>query len=232
MSPQQANTATRVYILDLDGTLMPSADVDNRCYWRAVFACFGQRDRVPGLHTFRHVTDSGILEEWCLERLGRAPRAEETRFVKQEFLRLIESAYLEEPACFQPLPGVEDWLQSVNASRREYAGIATGGWGHTARLKLELAGLERFGLPLASSDDAGARTAIMEVAARRVLGSKPPGDAIYTYFGDGRWDYLASRELGWRFVGIARGGAARRLRDAGATDVREDFTHLRSGPPG
>jgi phosphoglycolate phosphatase-like HAD superfamily hydrolase len=229
MPRRQANSANRVYILDIDGTLIPSARIDNRCYWQAVFACFGKRGPVPDLHTFTHVTDSGILQEWCLTRLGRPPSTEETRFVKQEFLRLTKSAYQQDPESFRPLPGVEDWLQSVRASPRQSAGIATGGWGHTARLKLRLAGLDRFRLPLASADDASDRVSIMRIAARRITGPQAQPGSAYIYFGDGCWDYHASQELGWRFVGIATGTAARRLLEAGASEIRPDF---RSGPVG
>ena len=59
------NSGTQVFILDLDGTLMPSAEIDNLCFWEAVFECYGQRDGLPDLHHFKHVTDTGILEEWC-----------------------------------------------------------------------------------------------------------------------------------------------------------------------
>lgn len=226
MSRRQANTATRVYILDLDGTLIPSARIDNHCYWQAVFTCFEQRGPLPDLHTFRHVTDGGILEEWCLARLGRAASVEETRFIKRQFLQLVESACEDEPDCFRPLPGVEDWLESVSASPRERAAIATGGWGHTARLKLRLSGLERFHLPLASSDDARTRVSIMRIAARRALGAQTLQGAEFVCFGDGCWDYRASQDLGWRFVGIASGNAARELRAVGVTDVRPDFKGL------
>jgi phosphoglycolate phosphatase-like HAD superfamily hydrolase len=34
--------------------------------------------------------------------------------------------------------------------------------------------------------------------------------------GDGVWDVRAARELGWRFIGIAAGEQAERLREAGA----------------
>ena len=175
------NTHTQVFVLDLDGTLMPSAPIDNACYWEAVFACFGKQGALPDLHGFKHVTDTGILNEWCTRELGRPPRAQEITQIKQHFLQLLQAAWQHQPHHFSPLPGVVNWLQAVEKAQHVHAGIATGGWGHSARLKLKLSGLDRFKLPLASSDDAEARTAIMQVAAQKITGQPPADDAVYTY---------------------------------------------------
>lgn len=220
---QWANSGTQVFILDLDGTLIPSAEIDNTCYWQAVFACFGERDTLPDLHGFKHVSDSGILDEWCVRELGRPPQAQETAHIRQQFLQLLESAANRQPQHFSPLPGVIDWLENVLEHDSVYAGIATGGWGHSARLKLKLAGLERFDLPLASSDDAVARTEIMQIAARRTLKHQRGNEALFTYVGDGTWDLKASQILDWKFIGIAAGTRAEQLRQVGATYIRADF---------
>ncbi len=217
-----ANSSTQVFILDLDGTLIPSAEIDNECFWQAVFACFGKRDKLPDLHGFEHVTDSGILHEWCTRELGRTPSAEETDQIKQHFLQLLESAWTQQPQHFSPLPGVNKWLETVADSDNVSAGIATGGWGHSARLKLKLSGLDQFDLPLASSDDAVARTQIMQIAAHRTL--KPSvNNALFTYVGDGVWDLQASQQLDWEFIGIASGEQADRLKRSGASCVLTDF---------
>ena len=218
------NSGTQVFILDLDGTLMPSAKIDNECFWQAVFACFGERTSLPDLHGFKHVTDSGILQEWCVRELGRPPRMNETGQIKQIFVQLLESAYRHEPQHFSPLPGVEKWLQAVHDSEHACAGIATGGWQHSARLKLQLSGLDRFDLPLASSDEAIERTRIMQIAARRTLNNPSENSTIFTYVGDGVWDLQASQALDWRFIGIAQGARAKQLERAGASLILPDFS--------
>ena len=217
------NSAAQVFILDLDGTLMPSAEIDNRCFWQAMFGCFSERETLPDLHGFEHVSDSGILEEWCIRELGRSPLAQETRQIKRHFLKLIETAALSEPRHFRPLNGVREWLEAARDHDRVYTGIATGGWEHTARLKLKLAGLDVFDLPLASSDDAMARTQIMHIAAQRTLAVETDERPVFTYVGDGPWDLEASQQLGWRFIGIASGAQAARLKQAGATHIQPDF---------
>lgn len=217
------NGGARVYILDLDGTLMPSAAIDNECYWQAVFRVFDKHGQLPDLHDFNHVSDAGILREWCMRELGRPPYAHETVQIKRLFGELLQSAFALQPGLFSPLPGVAEWLAAIRGSRHVLAGIATGGWEHSARLKLKYSGLDRFDLPLASSDDAIERTAIMRIAAQRTLGHQAADHACFTYVGDGAWDVRASRELDWGFIGIASGQRAVQLRQAGANLVRENF---------
>jgi len=217
------NGANRVYIVDLDGTLMPTAEIDNLCFWQAVSRVFDTPEYPPDLHDFEHVTDSGILQEWCMQELGRPPHADETGRIKRHFAQLLEAAFDTQPAHFSPLPGVAEWLAAIRAANNTYAGIATGGWEHSARLKLKLSGLDRFDLPLASSDDAIRRTDIMRIAASRALRHPPAANAGFTYVGDGLWDLRASRELDWDFIGIASGSRALQLSQAGATEVRENF---------
>ncbi len=212
-----------MYILDLDGTLMPTAEIDNACYWQAVFGLFGERDRLPDLHDFKHVTDSGILQEWCIRELGRPPALQETAQIKRLFGQHLKSAFSQQPGLFSPLPGVTEWLAATRESGHVIAGIATGGWEHSALLKLKLSGLDRFALSLASSDDAISRTQIMQIAARRALGRQVVENTVFTYVGDGAWDLQASRELNWEFIGIASGQRAAQLRQAGANLVRENF---------
>ena len=218
------NSGIQVFILDLDGTLMPTAEIDNECFWQAVFGCFEKQERLPDLHEFKHVTDSGILDEWCTRTLGRSPSIDETRQIKNDFVRLLEAAFHLEPKHFTVLPGVNEWLKAVSETEHVFAGIATGGWEKSARLKLKLSGLDSFDLPLASSDDAIPRAEIMQVAAQKTVADQSSSQADFTYVGDGVWDLKASRELGWKFIGIADGARAAQLKSAGAELIRKNFS--------
>ena len=218
------NSGTQVFILDIDGTLMPSAKIDNECFWQAVFETFGERDHLPDLHHFKNITDSGILEEWCVHEVGRLPLADEIRHIKQRFCQLLESAFAVQAEHFKALPGVDEWLEAAIDNDNAYVGIATGGWQHSALLKLKLSGLNRFKLPLASSDDAISRTEIMQIAAQRTLSNYNHKEAVFTYCGDGIWDLQASNALGWNFIGIADGERASQLSLAGADLIFKDFS--------
>lgn len=208
-------------ILDLDGTLMPSHAVDNRCYWQAVFEVFGHAGDTLELQGFNNVTDDGLLDEWSAHRLGRAVKDGERTEVRRRFFDLIERAATDSPDAFRPLPGLEAWL----ASRpRGSLAVATGGWPHTAARKLELAGLDTFHLPLAGSAPGEDRPAIMRRA--RALLAPAFADATPIYFGDAPWDAAAARALGWGFVGVAAGERAGALREAGAERIVDDFQEL------
>jgi phosphoglycolate phosphatase-like HAD superfamily hydrolase len=212
----------RAWILDLDGTMMPSSEIDNVCFWRAVHEVFESPPRILDLASFPEVTDSALLLAWCRETLGRAPREAEVSAVRARFFALLESAARERPECFTPTPGLVDWLARHRAEGAALA-VATGGWAPSARLKLRWAGLARFELPLASSDDCERRTDIMRRALERILPKGPGCDTAPVYVGDGPWDLDAARALGWEFIGIARDAAAERLLERGARRVLADF---------
>ena len=89
--------ATSVYILDLDGTLMPSHAVDNECYWRAVGEVFRRDLGTLALGTFTNVTDGAILREWSRKQLQRPATAAETARVRARFLELLQAAARERP---------------------------------------------------------------------------------------------------------------------------------------
>lgn len=231
---------TTIYILDIDGTLMPSDEIDNQCYWQAVEGVFQRSAGDPDLTNYRDVTDTGILEQWCRENLGRSPKVRETRAIRRRFLELLKTVHEAEPMAFTPRRGLLGWLQQACDGRATGVAIATGGWEHSARFKLEAADLERFRLPLAHSDDAITRVGIMQCALQRVASKLEPARLPIlphqvTYVGDGPWDFEASQALGWKFVGIATADKYRKLKDYGATRVYPDFLEwLRhsSGPEG
>lgn len=218
-----------IYILDIDGTLLRTHEIDNDCYWDAVQEVFGPRVLSRELIDYEHVSDSGILDQWCRQHLGRSPLEDEVRTLRGLFLDLIERQARAQPELFEPRPGLLHWLEERHAEPGTRLAIATGSWGNTAQFKLSASGLDRFGMALATADDAIRRTDIMTMALAR-LGSeyRVRHDAV-TYVGDGPWDYHASMELGWAFIGIAEGQRAETLRDLGAQRVHADFRPLING---
>lgn len=217
-----------IYILDIDGTLMPTHGIDNDCYWGAVEQVFGLRQEGFDLLDCVHVSDSGILDQWCRHHLGREPTQDETQSLKTLFLDLLENIAREQPELFEPRAGVVDWLERMSSRPGIHLAIATGGWAHTANYKLERSGLARFGLALATADDAVSRADIMTTALERLRLDAPAKPDRITYVGDGPWDLLASQSLGWSFIGIAEGRRAQALRELGAEQVHRDFQTLQT----
>lgn len=209
-----------IHILDLDGTMMPSHEVDNSCYWQAVGSVFNVPVHVHDLGEFEEVTDPAILAQWARETLGREPSENEVKAVKSRFLQLLHQSALDQPGNFVPTPGLEDWLR---AQPPENTAIATGGWRHTAEFKIYQGALGKFRIPLATSDDATQRINIMRHALSLLLPADRRGEISVTYIGDGPWDFKAAHALGWSFIGVARGDRAIALEYAGAEVVRQDF---------
>jgi beta-phosphoglucomutase-like phosphatase (HAD superfamily) len=223
------NHSKAIFILDIDGTLLRTHEIDNECYWDAVERVFGKQPDSRRLLDYTHVTDSGILEQWCRQTLGRDPGIEESRQLRGLFLELIRDAARTQPELFEPRAGLVEWLEQQHDTPDTHLAVATGSWGSTARFKLKAAGLDRFEMVLASADDGVRRTDIMTTALTRLGLQGLPRDWDITYIGDGPWDYHASMELGWSFIGIAEDVRATSLRQLGALRVHADFRSLAGG---
>ena len=169
-------------MFDIDGTLVKSYDLDSRCYIDSIMEVTGVRVD-SDWSKYRHVTDSGILEE-IIKVNGLSNRQELQEKVKTVFM-------------VQEIPGAGSFLKLLNSMSDITVSLATGGWHESAVLKLSSAGIDCSSLPLASSNDNMSRTEIMKVAVSRAAKAK---NCPCTYFGDGIWDKRACKELGFNFV--------------------------------
>jgi len=181
-------------IFDIDGTLVDSVADDARLYAAAVLRVLGDVSLRPRWSDYEHVTDRGILRQICHENGLDITRCEQS--VRTRFGELMADHLRQESSC-PPTPGAISFLEKLRNKPDCRIGIATGGWGHTARMKLACAGYEVSDIPLTSSDDGHERVRIME-QCRDLL----PAAAVTIYVGDGDWDKRACERLGWRFIGV------------------------------
>jgi phosphoglycolate phosphatase-like HAD superfamily hydrolase len=191
-------------MFDVDGTLLQSSDFDGRCYVEAVRETTGRAPHAEW-QRYTHVSDAGILDQHVRE-LGLEKRRDEihaevkARFVAKIAARLAGNR-------LQAVPGAAGFVDRLRRHEGIVLSIATGGWRQTAAMKLESAGIDIRGIPIASSDDHYARTEIMKIARTRAAGER----AIRcTYFGDADWDRMACETLGYDFVLVGDGGADER----------------------
>jgi beta-phosphoglucomutase-like phosphatase (HAD superfamily) len=181
-------------LFDIDGTLVNSYDFDSECFQSAVHDVIG----VPisqNWSDYRHVTDSGILNQIIDEHGLGQDRTQITHLVKEKFLLNI-SDYLSEHGV-SPIAGAREFLAQLIKRTNVMVAFATGGWQESAIMKLEAAGLHFPSVPIASSSDHYRRMDIMKTAELRA------GTAPYktkTYFGDAPWDLKASSALGYNFI--------------------------------
>ena len=208
-------------IFDIDGTLTATNDVDTECYAQAVADVLGVTGISLDWGAYKHSTDSAILAEIVETNSNRVPSLRDIRSVRARFIDLIESRSRQGEG-FAPLRGAERVIRALSECGWTCA-IATGGWGPSARRKLESAGIPVDGVAIASADDAFARTDIIEWAARRACAGARATRMPRVYVGDGRWDVVAARASGCGFVGIGSGERASQLVAAGARVVLEDF---------
>jgi phosphoglycolate phosphatase-like HAD superfamily hydrolase len=192
-------------ILDIDGTLLNSNEIDDMLYLAAVRRVLGQAKVRESWSLYRNVTDGGILGE-ILSDNSLASSAAILDAVRDLFVESIRQ-HVERAGPFTEIPGAREFVAGLRASNLLCVAYATGGWSGSASIKLESAGFPIRDIPLASSDDYPDRESIM-VHALKQLGSEFES---VTYCGDGEWDESASRNLGWKFVPVGEklGGLTR-----------------------
>lgn len=189
----------RAVIVDIDGTLLRSADEDDRIYRHAVSRVLGEVSLRPSLGDYSQITDTGIFRQILADNrfaFSEALLAE----VKSVFVGGI-ARHIDEHGAFEQLPGAREFFARLRESPQAGFAIATGGWRESAKLKLETAGFDTTGVPFATSDDAIERVDIMRIALDSLGGTF---DDV-TYYGDGHWDRAASLALGWRFRAVGPG---------------------------
>lgn len=206
-------------IFDVDDTLVENMHFDTPLYVNTVKEILGDVVVHDDWRKYRHVTDSGILEQIIKEN----NIADAKEIFKRARKRFGESvmAHLEANPC-QPKRGAIAAINELFGNKDYNIGFATGGWRHTALMKLHSAGFSFDETTLFSSDDHHERIGIMKCCQKRI--AQNCNDIVYV--GDGEWDLEAAAKLQWGFIGIGD-----RLK--GKTDVWiEDYfsEHWQSAP--
>ncbi|MDE2726664.1 MAG: HAD family hydrolase [Gemmatimonadota bacterium] len=204
------STTNTAVIFDIDGTLVESSGFEDDLYIAAVRDVLGDVCIRKAWNTYRHVTDSGILCQIMEENRirgedrirdgDRIRDADRIREVRSRFGDLVSQYFRDGGEC-NPTIGAIDLIDELRAAPGFAVGFATGGWGHTARMKLEHAGFNLEHAVLASSDDSEERTGIMQKCLD-TLDAKGNSFQRIVYVGDAEWDVRATRELGWHFMGV------------------------------
>jgi phosphoglycolate phosphatase-like HAD superfamily hydrolase len=208
-----------IVLFDIDDTLIRSQAIDGELYVASLQAVFGFRNINADWSSYVHTSDTGILDEICRQRLRRPPTADEAQAFRSHFVEAVRAHAAHSP--FVEIPGAGALLRHLQDAGLS-VGLATGGYADSARCKLNSAGVDVTDIPLASADDAHARTDIMKTAVQRIVGTAPASALPpVVYFGDAIWDARACRKLGMPFIGVGSGERATLLRSEGARIVFE-----------
>ena len=182
-------------IFDIDGTLVESFHFDGIIYASAVKDVLGEVIIKDNWNQYKNVTDTGILQQIMDE--NKICEEGQIRKVRNKFGELVRR-HLENSSECQPKKGAIGLIDKLLSDQRYKVGFATGGWRHTAVMKLQQAGFDLKNAVLFSSDDSDERAEIMEKCLL-ALGSR---FNRIVYIGDAEWDLQAAETLGWHFIGV------------------------------
>jgi phosphoglycolate phosphatase-like HAD superfamily hydrolase len=182
-------------IFDVDDTLVESMHFDTPLYVNTVKEILGDVTIHDDWRKYRHVTDSGILEQ-IIDENNIADAKEIFGRVRKRFGESV-MAHLEANPC-QPKRGAITAINELYKNKDCTIGFATGGWRHTALMKLQSARFSFDETTLFSSDDHHERIGIMKCCQNHI--AKNYNDIVYV--GDGEWDLEAAAKLQWGFIGI------------------------------
>ena len=188
----------KAFLFDLDGTLTQTFYGSDTSFLKAISR---QLDVDPNYAYWKdcpHLTDEYVLHFMFRQVLGRDANAKERAQMQHDFLQELQAKQQADPAFFEEIPGALNFTQQL-MNQQITIGVATGGWQHVARYKLDLAGFSAD-IPLIGSDQYPTKKEFLQALKTEVCADLAPHDCIY--IGDSPYDLRAAHELGMQFIGI------------------------------
>jgi len=211
-------------MFDVDGTLTQSNEVDAECFISAMRKAFNINHIDPDWSKYKFVTDSGIFSEIFELHFQRKPGLKDLDLIKRYFLQNLQAAIFKSKSCCTEISGAVSAFNRLKKDKNYALSFATGCWLESAELKLKCAGFDFFEIPFASAADSMEREKIMRISLNRAkIKYDVQNFNSVTYVGDGVWDVVASRNLGFNFIGIAVNADKQKLLDVGAKYVIPAF---------
>jgi phosphoglycolate phosphatase-like HAD superfamily hydrolase len=196
----------RLFLFDIDGTLISSRGVGRQAITRALREVYGTAGAVDR-YDLRGKTDLRIVRD--LMREAGLPDA-----VVAAGLTACFDAYVRELAsligdggCVQAMPGIAELVRELHARDDAVVGLLTGNIARGAELKLRPTGLwPLFRVGAFGSDDIDRRRlpAVACARARAVVGRDFPFERV-TIIGDTPHDVDCARACGATAVAVATG---------------------------
>ncbi len=218
---------TKLAVFDVDGTLTQTYEDDTETFLGAVRQVFGFEDVSDDWAGYRHVTDSGILDELLYSRLGRPATPADLSATEASYGEIYGAMVAARGV--HAVPGAPAFIRHLLADGEWAVAAATGAWRTTAELRLREADIPIDPACIATSSESMARRDIVELAIERTAahwGLEGGGKEFsrVVLLGDGLWDVKTAQALGFPFIGVGRGVAAARLEAAGVRHLVADFT--------
>ncbi|MFM9911399.1 MAG: HAD family hydrolase [Chitinophagaceae bacterium] len=213
----------RLFIFDIDGTVTNTKAVDDHCFINSFERRYNVRLGKIDWAEFENVTDKGLYEELYRRYFNSVVSGDEMAEFQKDFFTLLESHQFNSPELFTEIPGAAAFVNYCIQRSEIKIAFATGGWGHSAQLKLTASSIPYLGFPLSNSDNFHRRQDILTNAIQQSkLYYQDENLEQVLYFGDGVWDLATTRELQIPFIGVDY-KRDDKLRKAGATTIVFDF---------
>jgi len=198
--------------------------VDEECFSKTCQEVLGLEGVSTDWGSYKHSTDSGIVDQIFREAVGRPPNPSELQRFIAHFVSLMDAVHRKDARRFQVTRGVERLFEQL-VERDWSVGIATGAFRASAELKLKLTGIAPLTVPLSTADEAFDRTEIIRRTMQKILEASPKVTEVegIVYVGDGLWDWKASRALPAGFVGVTAYGDLSRFAKVGVQHVVPHF---------
>jgi len=197
----------KLVLFDIDGTLLSSEGMGRASMQRALDEVFGS----PGNPAYRYdgKTDRQIVRE-VMRMEGHSDEHIDSQMEKlmELYLEGLREGAKSGKFNVQPLAGVPEILDALEARDDVVLGLLTGNIAPGARIKLTAAGIDpdRFRVNAFGSDHEH-RPELPGIAQRRaseVLGLSIAGERVVV-IGDTPADIACGRSLGARSIGVASG---------------------------
>jgi phosphoglycolate phosphatase-like HAD superfamily hydrolase len=197
----------KLVLFDIDGTLLSSEGMGRASMQRALDEVFGS----PGSPAYRYdgKTDRQIVRE-VMRLEGHSDEHIDARMEKlmDLYLEGLRAGAKSGKFNVQPLAGVREILDALEARNDVVLGLLTGNIAPGARIKLTAAGIDpdRFRVNAFGSDHEH-RPSLPAIAQRRaneILGLDIGGERLVV-IGDTPADIECGRSLGARAIGVASG---------------------------
>lgn len=210
-------TALKLFLFDLDGTLVSTGGAGLRALSKAFKEIYGINDAHLRINPAGK-TDPAIFREVITVFLGRETTTLEIETISDCYLGHLK----EEMRGANPkiLEGVFGFLEKVSAIKDIVIGLGTGNLEKGARLKLEPAGLNRF-FPFGGfGSDHEERSEVLRWGHRRAQDRTRQEIAPASVFviGDTPLDVAAAKQAGFCSVAVATGRSGRAELAAGQPD--------------
>jgi phosphoglycolate phosphatase-like HAD superfamily hydrolase len=210
-------TSLKLFLFDLDGTLVSTGGAGMRALSKAFKELFG----IENAHQLINPggkTDPAIFREIMRVALQREPTDDEIQTIAETYLSYLETEM--RTSTPRVLDGVGAFVEKISTRADIVMGLGTGNLEKGARLKLAPVKLNEFFSFGGFGSDHEERSEVLRFGHRRaeaLTKKKIPTDAVYI-IGDTLLDIAAAKRAGFKSVAVASGRVSREELNSGAPD--------------